>query len=275
LIVLAWLGFSGLGVGWFGSHEGPGEVTQQPIPEELVRARAETQAAAARNLDFARPKQILFGDFHVHTTFSLDAFLLSLPLLSGEGSHPPAAACDFARYCSALDFWSINDHAESLTPRHWDEMIRSIRQCNAVSGDPMNPDTVACLGWEWTQVGDSLDNHYGHKNVVLAHTDDERIPARPIASRRPPGRSGGLVGPDRRTRALFALATRDKRTIDFGLYGQELADTPPCPDGVPVRELPDDCLGSVVTAGERYAKLNDWSHRVVPGARPEEEGAAE
>jgi hypothetical protein len=263
LIALAWLGFYGLGVGWFASHEGPGEVTQQPIPAELVRARAETQSSAARGLGVAQPKQILFGDFHVHTTFSLDAFLLSLPLLSGEGSHPPADACDFARYCSALDFWSINDHAESLTPRHWNEMITSIRQCNAVSGDPMNPDSVAYLGWEWTQVGDTIDNHYGHKNVVLAHTDDEQIPTRPIAARRPMGLGSGLSGPNRRTRALFALATRDKRTVDFGLYGKELADTERCPDGVPVRELPPDCLESVATAGELYAKLNDWGHEAI------------
>ena len=32
---------------------------------------------------------IYFGDLHVHTTFSQDAFMFSLPMLQGEGAHPP------------------------------------------------------------------------------------------------------------------------------------------------------------------------------------------
>ena len=102
---------------------------------------------------------------------SVDAFIAEpAARSSGEGAHPPADACDFARYCSALDFWSINDHAEAITPRHWRETVDAIRQCNAVAGDPANPDTVAFLGWEWTQVGATPADHYGHKNVVLRDT---------------------------------------------------------------------------------------------------------
>jgi hypothetical protein len=78
----------------------------------------------------------LFGDLHVHTTFSLDAFMFSIPPIGSEGAHPPSDACDFARHCSALVFWSINDHAEGITPAHWRETIEAIRQCNAVAGDP-------------------------------------------------------------------------------------------------------------------------------------------
>src|SRR5206468_3030550 len=83
---------------------------------------------------------------------------------------PPADACDFARFCSALDFWSINDHAEGVSPRHWQETKESIRQCNAVAGDPRYPDLVSFLGWEWTQVGVTPADHYGHKNVVFHDT---------------------------------------------------------------------------------------------------------
>ena len=122
------------GRGWFGTPQEAGEVARSARPADIVRARIETEGQAARAIGTDAPKQILFGDLHVHTTFSFDAYSISLPMYQGEGAHPPADACDFARHCAALDFWSINDHAEGLTPKQWQETKSVIEQCNAVSG---------------------------------------------------------------------------------------------------------------------------------------------
>ncbi len=172
-------------LGCGGEHQGPGTTTEVAIPDDLVEARAERQVPARTAHGVERSKQILFGDLHTHTTFSPDAFLTSLPMMGGSGMHPPADACDFARVCADLDFWSINDHAEGISPRHWSETIDSIAECNARGGDPNDPDSVAFLGWEWSQVGGTPETHYGHKNVIFLETDRDRVPERPIAAPRP------------------------------------------------------------------------------------------
>jgi hypothetical protein len=257
LALLAAIFFYGMAHGWLGRHEGPGAVSDRAIPPGVVAARAAAQHAAAGRLGAEPTKQILFGDLHVHTTVSGDAFLLSLPMLEGEGAHPQADACDFARYCSALDFWSINDHAEFLSGRHWRETIDSIRQCNAVAADARQPDLVAFLGWEWTQRSDTAATHYGHKNVVLKDTDEGRIPVRPIGSASSPG---GLSGISPTARLALILANRDRRTLDLARYIEEVTDPESCPEGVPVRELPPDCRENAATPGALFAKLNDWGY---------------
>jgi hypothetical protein len=204
-------------------------------------------------------KQILFGDLHVHTTFSMDAFALSLPLVQGDGAHPPADACDFARYCSALDFWSINDHAEGITPRHWRETVDSIRRCNEIAGDPADPDTVAFLGWEWSQVGETPETHYGHKNVILRGLGDTEIPRRPIAA---PPRILEAINAKRPWWINLQIPLRDfanrDRYFDFGKFRRELAKTPDCETGVDTRELPEDCREIAETPRELFEKLAQW-----------------
>ncbi len=255
-ILLFW--FRYVGEGGLGEHETAGVATPETRPAEIVeRSRARVREAADA-VAVARPKQILFGDLHVHTTFSFDAFMLSLPLQGGEGSHPPADACDFARFCSALDFWSINDHAESITPRHWRETVDSIRACNDVSGAGANPDTVAYLGWEWTQVGTTPDDHYGHKNVVLRDLADGAIPTRPIGSnstrkRMVLGNPFGDVGS-----GLFLHAKGDERLNSLSRFFAERQDLDVCPMVVPVRELPSDCVEMVDTPDLLFDKLDDW-----------------
>ena len=263
ILGVLYLWFDYVGSGGLGEHEAPGVVTAQPRDPIATAASAEAVATAADEMLVARPKQILFGDLHVHTTFSFDAFMLSLPLQGGEGSHPPADACDFARFCSALDFWSINDHAESITPRHWDETVESIRQCNAVAGDPSAPDTVAFLGWEWTQVGTTPETHYGHKNVVLRDLEDERIPSRPIGAT---GTRAQMVGANPFGGPLSGAvlhAMDDQRMYSLSKFFMERQDLEICPLDVPVRALPDDCVEMVDSPDLLFAKLDDWGHESI------------
>ena len=131
IVALFYSGFVYLvAIGSVGSYEGPGEISNTSTPKEIVSSRIQKQLDDKSKVGINDKKLILFGDLHVHTTYSSDAFLFSLPLMAGEGTHPPADACDFARYCSSLDFWSNTDHAEDLTPQDWQEIKDTVRQCN-------------------------------------------------------------------------------------------------------------------------------------------------
>ncbi len=229
------------------------------VAPRVVAQRAQAQTKSARRIGAMSSKQILFGDLHVHTTFSFDAFQMSLPLAGGDGAHPVADACDYARHCSGLDFWSINDHAISLTPRRWRETVESIRQCNQIAGNETNPDMVTFLGWEWTQVGTKPSNHYGHKNVILRDLEDNNIPARPISAGTPPGMpTVQQAAPSPLLLGLLVASAPTKASLDFTRYTSETIATDTCPTGVPVREVPADCRETAQTPAELFAKLDDW-----------------
>src|SRR5205814_4563073 len=236
-----------------GRHEEPGTPAPTRLPPPAVAARAVPPAEAAG-------KQLLSGDLHAPPPFSADAFIRTLPMLQGEGAHPPADACDFARFCSGLDFWSITDHAESISPQHWRETKESVRQCNAVAGDPRSPDLVTYLGWEWTQVGVGPADHYGHKNVIFRDTADDRVPRRPISAL-----DQHLIGalcqrPPLWQRLRFPVLDfpNRQRYFDFGTFQNELAAVPLCPAGVDTRQLPADCSYTAHTPREPFEKLAQW-----------------
>jgi len=253
-----------------GRHQDAGEVTRKRVPQAVVAERSARQTATARLATGTAPsataqKQILFGDLHVHTTFSADAFIISLPMMQGEGAHPPADACDFARFCSALDFWSINDHSENITPEHWRETKEAIRQCNAVAGDESNPDVVAFLGWEWTQVGRTPKDHYGHKNVIFRDTAEDRVPKRPVSALSPQ-----LVGalrnpPPLWQRIQFPLHDwqNRERYFDFNHFQEEMRAVPLCSAGVDTRQLPEDCHEKADTPQELFEKLAQWGFPTI------------
>ncbi len=254
---------AGIALSWYGTHLGPGTPTDTAIPSGVLQAISERQRAGAVDVGVQKPRQILFGDFHVHTSFSADAFMMSLPMIQGEGAHPVADACDFARYCSALDFWSANDHAEGVTPRRWLETKDAIRQCNAVAGDRDDPDVVAYLGWEWSQVGMTRETHFGHKNVVLRDLADDEVPARPIGA-------GGFVSrilvnhamKNRLQWPLFDLANR-QRYYDYDRFLRDISDAPVCASDVDVHDLGSDCMEEATTPAVLFRKLREWGSAAV------------
>ena len=237
--------------GYFGQLETAGEVTARARPVLQPSRPPEQQQ---QQIDSS---QILFGDLHVHTTYSIDAFQASLALMGGEGAHPPADACDFARYCSALDFWSINDHAENITQQHWDETKESIRQCNAVAGDPNNPDMVAFTGFEWTHAGLRPEEHYGHKNVLFKETDEARLPTRPIFADSPGVVNRSAKGIERLAMPLLEFSDR-QRAYDFNALTDSVYSMPECEKGVDVRDLPLNCREGAKTPEELFTKLDQW-----------------
>jgi Protein of unknown function (DUF3604) len=246
-----------LGMGCQGEHQEPGVTADVAIPAHIVNGRAERQTSTRAAIGLAGRKQILFGDLHVHTTFSADAFMTSLPMLGGSGLHPPADACDFARLCADLDFWSINDHAESVSPAHWRETIDSIAECNARAGDPRDPDSVAFLGWEWSQVGSTPETHYGHKNVIFLETDRDLVPRRPIAAPRPEFRVAALPTFGRMLLSLRYFGQR-RLFADYQTYYEEMSSVPYCPEGVDTRILPLDCHEVAAHPRELHRKLDEW-----------------
>ena len=227
-------------------------------PAATARPVEARQSAAARQqvrralVGRETADQVLFGDLHVHTVYSADAHLQSVKIRDRISQNPPADACDFARFCSQLDFWSINDHAESLTPDLWSRTIDAVRQCNAAAGDPANPDLVSFLGWEWSHAG-RPEAHYGHKNVVLRDVEEGRVPARPIGSATGAPAAFitmGVIAP------LVTGGLDEWRT--FHRYSRDTLDVDDCPADVAVRDLPDDCRESAATPTELFAKLADW-----------------
>jgi hypothetical protein len=247
-----------------GGDRDAGTIEGARRPDASLAAQREAQAASRQAVDALAggprelpAKRILFGDLHVHTTYSVDAFMMSLPLLAGEGAHPPADACDFARYCSQVDFFALTDHAEAITPEHWAAEKESVRQCNARAGDPADPDVVAFTGFEWTQVGATPETHFGHKNVIFPDTAEDRLPARPISALPDEGQSL-FAGIDvvRGVRWVDPLGWGEYS--DFLWFLDRMAAVERCPKDVPTRELPLDCHENAPTPDVLFEKLRQW-----------------
>jgi hypothetical protein len=224
------------------------------------RSEASIATARARQVSIdGDASPILFGDLHVHTAYSIDAYVFALPPFGGEGARPPADACDFARYCAAVDFFALTDHAEAMTHSRWRASKQSVRACNALSSDPTDPDLVAFVGYEWTQAGSTAANHYGHKNVIFQGLADDELPSRVITAL-----PDGTID---RARGMGAMAVLELfPRIGLGAYGdflwwmRQMAGTPDCASGIDSRELPADCRENAETPDVLFEKLAQQGH---------------
>jgi hypothetical protein len=199
--------------------------------------------------------QILFGDLHVHTSYSIDAFTLELPMMGLQGIHDSGMACDFARYCANLDFFSFNDHAESLTPEHWQEQQSIINQCN-IPSESGGQDLVVFPGWEWTQVGTTKDNHWGHRNVIFRSTSE--IPPRPIGSRHPDSGLGIFNATRPAIGARYIDPLNFKRYSDLGWLLDTVESIPFCDPTISSKDLPMSCYEFAKTPRELFSKIDEW-----------------
>ncbi len=246
----------GFNQNWFGSVLDAGEIAGQAVPDDVILARRDAQQAAYTQVGGTGETQILFGDLHVHSSFSLDAYLITLPYLSGTGLHPVAEACDFARYCSGIDFFAITDHAEGLTPTMWQQTQDTIRECQALAGDQANPDLVAFMGFEWSQAGGTPDTHYGHRNVIFEGLEPEGISARPIAAT--------INDRDARTLVegappgiILAAPGSVGAFVDLNAVLEAARVVPSCDPDLPSSELPADCYELTSRPGDLVERLFD------------------
>ena len=81
LIILGILAFPILDRGYLWPYQDAGNIKGTGLSQEVISARESLITLAKDDLNVENDKVIYFGDFHVHSTFSADAMLFSLPIM--------------------------------------------------------------------------------------------------------------------------------------------------------------------------------------------------
>ena len=223
------------GSGSFGSHEGPGASVEARRPQAAVNASEAAVSEAAAGIGASRDKQIpLRRPARAH-----DHLLRRLhdePARVGRGGQPSAGRRLRLRALLLGPRLLVDQRPrrERITPaRSWRETNRidaPVQRGRRRPGEPRPPSpSSAGSGPRWAP---RREDHYGHKNVVLAHTDDARIRA---LVRSPHGASSspGHRQPHSPARSCAprphdASAAGEPRYHDFSLFAAERAGLGQC-----------------------------------------------
>ena len=93
--------------------------------------------------------------------------------------------------------------------------------------------------WEWTQIGTTKENHWGHRNVIFK--DIQNLPARPIGARTPDSGLGVFDTTEQAVSARWLDVFNFKRYSDLKWLLNEVRKIPFCEEGIASPDLPLDC----------------------------------
>ena len=152
----------------------------------------------------------------------------------------------------------MTDHAEASTPRKWGETIKAVQNCNKVNQDKNIKDLFSFVGFEWTQISENKEDHYGHKNVIFLETDNNLLPGVPFGA-------AGYSSDNFRNNANLSISRRNmlgaavvdfsnrQRYADFLSFFEEVLAHPDCDMKDPD---PRNCYRSYRTPKDLFEVLN-------------------
>jgi hypothetical protein len=154
-----------------------------PLPD-LELSREEAPAVACPSY---RPgKQVFFGDLHVHTGFSSDAYAWRARLTPDDayafarGARLTLAGTQTHQLGRPLDFAAVTDHSEMLSPAAAPAGSGARREAwrRELDAAANNLDAIGCtfttfIGYEWT------GPRWQHRNVIFRNA---HVPSVPISA---------------------------------------------------------------------------------------------